>query len=112
MERPWNDNLEARISAGLETWLSLAQSEAHADAAAAVREKRNELLSESDSMMLLDRMGLEVPTGSTFASWLSFFRALGNALSGAIPAYRQELRDIPQQEGFPYNVVWPEKPNE
>lgn len=24
--------------------------------------------------------------------------------------YRQALRDIPQQEGFPYNVVWPTKP--
>ena len=24
--------------------------------------------------------------------------------------YRQALRDIPQQEGFPESVVWPEKP--
>lgn len=24
--------------------------------------------------------------------------------------YRQALRDIPQQAGFPDNVVWPEKP--
>jgi len=24
--------------------------------------------------------------------------------------YRQALRDIPQQEGFPENVIWPEKP--
>jgi hypothetical protein len=24
--------------------------------------------------------------------------------------YRQELRDITAQEGFPWNVVWPEKP--
>lgn len=24
--------------------------------------------------------------------------------------YRQALRDIPQQEGFPTNIVWPEKP--
>lgn len=24
--------------------------------------------------------------------------------------YRQALRDIPEQEGFPFNVVWPEKP--
>jgi len=26
-------------------------------------------------------------------------------------SYRQELRDIPEQEGFPYSVVWPEKPS-
>lgn len=24
--------------------------------------------------------------------------------------YRQDLRDIPQQVGFPFNVVWPVKP--
>jgi Phage tail assembly chaperone protein len=24
--------------------------------------------------------------------------------------YRQLLRDVPQQEGFPFNVVWPDKP--
>ena len=27
-----------------------------------------------------------------------------------IRAYRQALRDVPQQEGFPYDVRWPEKP--
>ena len=25
-------------------------------------------------------------------------------------AYRQALRDVPEQEGFPYDVVWPEPP--
>jgi hypothetical protein len=24
--------------------------------------------------------------------------------------YRQALRDVPQQEGFPENVVWPDRP--
>jgi hypothetical protein len=24
--------------------------------------------------------------------------------------YRQALRDVPSQEGFPYNVVWPNEP--
>lgn len=28
----------------------------------------------------------------------------------AVKAYRQALRDVPQQEGFPYDVVWPELP--
>ena len=27
-----------------------------------------------------------------------------------IKAYRQALRDVPSQEGFPDNVVWPEEP--
>ncbi|WP_321941626.1 tail fiber assembly protein [Paraburkholderia tropica] len=25
--------------------------------------------------------------------------------------YRQALRDVTQQEGFPFNVVWPERPD-
>lgn len=25
-------------------------------------------------------------------------------------AYRQQLRNVPQQEGFPFNVVWPTQP--
>jgi len=25
-------------------------------------------------------------------------------------AYREELRNVPQQEGFPWNVIWPEQP--
>lgn len=24
--------------------------------------------------------------------------------------YRQELRDVPSQEGFPDNIIWPERP--
>lgn len=28
-----------------------------------------------------------------------------------VKAYRQALRDVPQQEGFPENVVWPDKPS-
>ena len=31
-------------------------------------------------------------------------------MSAAWAAYRQELRDIPEQEGFPNTVVWPEEP--
>lgn len=27
-----------------------------------------------------------------------------------VKAYRTALRDVPQQEGFPYDVVWPELP--
>lgn len=26
--------------------------------------------------------------------------------------YRQDLRDLPSQEGFPWNVTWPTKPTE
>lgn len=112
MERPWNDSLSDRITANVESWLSMAQTDAYEAAAASIREKRNNLLTESDAMMALDRMGLVVPSGTSFTAWLSFFKRLGDVLLGEIPIYRQALRDIPQQEGFPYNVVWPRKPAE
>jgi hypothetical protein len=31
-------------------------------------------------------------------------------LQSAWSVYRQELRDIPEQSGYPYNVVWPTPP--
>lgn len=110
IEGTWTEDLEARIRAGLSTWLSLAQSEATAEAAAAVRAKRDELLTLSDASLALDRLGLTVPSGASFTSWLSFLRGLGEALTGGLAAYRQALRDIPQQAGFPFDVNWPMKP--
>ena len=32
-------------------------------------------------------------------------------MSAAWAAYRQELRDIPEQEGFPNTVIWPTEPS-
>jgi hypothetical protein len=31
----------------------------------------------------------------------------GNGLNFDVAAYRQALRDVPSQPGFPWNVVWP-----
>ena len=33
-------------------------------------------------------------------------------MSDAMTAYRQALRDVPAQSGFPSNITWPEKPEE
>lgn len=110
MEVPWTDNIEYRINSNLAAWLALAQRVATELAATAARAMRDELLKESDALMALDRLGLTVPTGTTFTSWLSFLRGIGEALTGAVKNYRQALRDVPEQEGFPFDIVWPEKP--
>lgn len=34
----------------------------------------------------------------------------GTPIPEAWSTYRQALRDIPSQEGFPFNVVWPARP--
>ena len=81
-----------------------------ASAAELCRKIRNRLLEESDAEMSLDRLGLTVPSGTTFTAWLSFLKGLGGALNGAWSTYRQALRDIPAQSGFPFDVVFPDKP--
>lgn len=53
-----------------------------------VRRKRDRLLSETDWMALFD-----------------------NVLTEEWAAYRQTLREVPQQIGFPFEVVWPVKPS-
>ena len=35
---------------------------------------------------------------------------IANEVSTAWATYRQALRDVPSQEGFPWNVTWPETP--
>lgn len=66
-----------------------AEQIADRDAAKAkeVREQRAKLIAETDWMALSD-----------------------NTLSPAWATYRQALRDITAQEGFPHNVTWPTKP--
>jgi hypothetical protein len=57
------------------------------DAEAAIRNQRNALLQETDWWALSDV-----------------------TMSAEMTTYRQALRDITNQEGFPYNVTWPSKP--
>lgn len=57
-------------------------------AAEIARNDRNEKLSQSDWTQVSD-----VPVDQ--ASWAT---------------YRQALRDIPEQEGFPENINWPTEP--
>ena len=52
-----------------------------------VRSLRNSLLAETDYLALSD-----------------------NTLSSDMAAYRQALRDVTSQVGFPSNVTWPTKP--
>jgi hypothetical protein len=59
-------------------------------AATRARQLRTRLLTESDWTQVLD-----APVER--ADWAS---------------YRQSLRDITAQEGFPHNIIWPKKPGE
>lgn len=75
-----------------------------------LRAIRNKLLEESDREMFIDKFGLGHPDGANFVSWLGFLRGLRDALTGKTAAYRQALRDLPEQPGFPFTVKIPDKP--
>lgn len=66
---------------------------------------RNKLLDSSDKEMSLDRLNLNTSSATKFIS------SLGSIFSGAWAVYRQKLRDLPEQEGFPFNIEWPEEPD-
>lgn len=98
------------IEKNQEILLEKAKQEEKIELSKKLREKRNKLLAESDCEMALDRLNVEIPNGNTFTSWKPFFKALNDKLTGDWAKYRQALRDLPSQEGFPYNVKFPEKP--
>ena len=69
-------------------------------AAELARKIRNRMLDKSDAQMSLDRIGLN--TSST----TSFLASLKNIFDNDWAVYRQHLRDITAQEGFPFNIDW------
>lgn len=109
---PWRAGLEADVAAATAAWLENFRAEAARVTASAIRAQRDKLLAATDQRVALDRLGLSVPDGGTFTAWLSFFRAMGTALTGGWASYRQALRDLPRQEGFPFAVTWPTPPAE
>ena len=108
-EVDYRENLAEEIEANIEKWLKFVKDKDYEKAAAEVRAVRNKLLEDTDAEMCLDRMGLEMPEGTSFTSWINFLKTLATAITGKMAKYRQALRDITKQEGFPYNVVWPTK---
>lgn len=80
----------------IQTWVvedaSAAEiAERTEQAKSVVREERDQKLTETDWVVIKN---LE----------------LNQNVPGKWEVYRQDLRDIPAQEGFPFNVTWPVKP--
>lgn len=109
----YRENLAEEIENNYKKWLEFAKKEDYENLAAEVRAKRNELLKDSDKEMCIDRLGLNFPKDLSMTNIISslkqFFDGFSNIVNGNMAKYRQELRDITKQEGFPYNVIWPTK---
>lgn len=109
---PLRDTLAAELAENWPSWLEAARQQEAEALAAGIRAKRDRLLAESDSRLCLDRLGLTVPQSGDVTAWLAFLRALGDALGGSWVKYRQALRELPQQAGFPYEVRFPAPPED
>ena len=106
----WRDNLAESVQANAQDWLEAGKKMEYGQAAIEVRAKRDELLRRSDQRFCIDRLGLDTSGGSTITSFLPFIKGLVSALTGEWAVYRQALRDVPQQDGFPFDVTWPVPP--
>ena len=107
------ENLRTQMDDVVDALYAQACEERNEELAAdLIRRKRNRLLTESDAHVCLDRCLPDAPTGKTFTAWLEWLKALANIAKNNWAKYRQALRDIPQQEGFPFNVTFPDKPEE
>lgn len=106
----YSADLDGKIERDFEYWLNFARQKEAEGQAKKIREMRNRLLEESDKEMCLDRLGVSKPSGSAFGDWLAFLQQISSVMFGEMAQYRQELRDITKQEGFPYDVKFPEKP--
>ena len=81
-------------------------------AAQLARAKRDRLLLDVDKMGSVYRLELNEPTGTSFSAWLPTLKKLTGTFSNAWAEYRRKLLDVPQQEGFPAVIIWPEEPQE
>lgn len=108
-------DLEKDIGSNYDDWLKKAKQIEYDELAAEVRTKRDALLADTDKDFVLDRINLNIPEKVTASTMLNavkdIFAVLGTVCSGEMAKYRQVLRDMPEQEGFPYNVKFPAKPN-
>mgnify|MGYP001193246169 CR=1 FL=1 len=86
---PWQDDLYDMVESRYGGWLDHAKDKAYEHAAAEIRERRDALLLNCDWTQAQD-----VP--------------ITNDARNAWREYRQALRDIPEQPGFPWDVTWPE----
>lgn len=76
------------IERDVEGWISVAKELEYKKLADAIRDKRNLLLAETDWTQTTD--------APLTANETEKYRV-----------YRQTLRDVPEQVGFPYDVAWP-----
>ena len=113
----FRDDLEEQIQNNLNDWLESLKTQEKDSLAAEIRAKRDKLLEESDKNMAIDRcFSFDFPTDISITNIVTvlknYFKTLSNIQNGSWAKYRKLVRDITKQDGFPYNVKFPDKPED
>lgn len=90
-EEGYRERRGENLSWAVEKIPEKTEAEKREDAEKSVRAKRDSLISETDYLLASD-----YPISAEDLE--------------AVKVYRQALRDVPQQAGFPFDVVWPDLP--
>lgn len=115
-EVPERPSLGQYISGGLDRWVAACEAAEVEVIASEARKARDKLLAETDYLMAIDRIDLTIPaiTANTATQACTALKtlcaSLQTACSGEWAQYRQALRDLPTQPGFPRDITWPKKP--
>lgn len=86
-------NLEEDIEANYDIWLKFGKDYEYEKLATEIRTKRDNLLTQTDWTQVTDTV-------------------LNTEKQQEYKEYRQQLRDITEQQEFPYKVVFPKNPKE
>ena len=84
----YRKNLDAMINKEFTVWLNEAKQYDYNQVATEIRKQRDKLLNDTDWTQMPDS-------------------ALSKEKQDQYKVYRQALRDVPEQEDFPYDVVFP-----
>ena len=111
------DHLRSEMSDVLERAYAIAVEERDEDRAAELARKiRNKLLDDSDKYNTVDRVfNFDLPETISTTNVISAVKALIKGIHGITAndwsVYRQHLRDITDQPGFPFDIDWGTAPD-
>ena len=111
------DQLRSEMSDVLESAYAIAVEERDEDRAAELaRKMRNKLLDASDKYNTVDRVfNFDLPETISTTNVISAVKALIEGINGITAndwsVYRQHLRDITDQPGFPFDIDWGTAPD-
>ena len=111
------DHIRSEMSDVLERAYAIAVEERDEDRAAELARKiRNKLLDASDKYNTVDRVfNFDLPETISTTNVISAVKALIKGIHGITAndwsVYRQHLRDITDQPGFPFDIDWGTAPD-